>query len=1158
MTLRSACLAALALSVWLTGCSDGGGGGNALVSALQDLDQDPNGLTTLLTFAGEAPLIGPGSVEASAGQTATSVSLDGSNSQRLVVVWDERVTPSHTVTIVGQEDIPELPRQVTTSDSSVPSFSIESASQGAGLGNDSLELQFSGPRVVPEQVEDGALWTLTAGIYDQSLAGSQFSFDVESQLLTITTGVDANLHGAFTLRVSGLSSVADTPVSGSAIGGTASGDSTAPTVTSLVQNLSADAFGRVIDLTFSEAIDPLFSNGLVNYSLGFPEFASQVEQTSASTFRLRFDDPVIPGNETLSLAGILDAHGNAYTGPGIAVAAGATFANSYAINPELRSVAGQGNDQLRITTTQAFDPSAAEDSDNWSLSVGGNAVSLANASFDYDLLTSTLIATLPTDFTNGSAFQLTPNGVLEVDGQSFSTAFSGTVAGDSLVPGIAFILQNRTLDFTGRTLDVHLTEAVDETSAETLGNFTPFGGPNVTAAVLQPSYNLVRLSFDAPFVPGVATLSVAGLADLAGNTMVPANTIQAITTDTVQPEISAVVATGVEGPDNDSLAVTFTDDMYLGDVLSNWRWNVESPKDTALNTGLASVSWDAASRTATLTFDGGDGIAFVQGEDVWVDFDGVRDVGGNLYGSGWQSQVTAVEENLPILEARFVRQAPNNNQVVLRYSEAIGAYNDGPTEYRLLDPNGTFVANPSTVTLSGDGRGIVLSFGLVVVPGFHTLTARGMTDLAQNPAFPALNADLDAETGQSAGFAGNGSQLLAAEGEANDNIVIEFNEAISTLGATTLSNYSLHNTTLDVPVDLSGARVLRGGGTTALIEMHGDANLTVGHSYELSFINLVTAQGLDGGGTQTLSLVAVGDSSPPAPVAGRATLDGSTANALLVDLDEACQLEGSAGQFLLDGVPAIDLLPLGPKTARVLFAGQPTVGQVLSVTATDLAGNVGTQSLAVTGADVNGPLVFGAVLAVGIEGPGGDVLDFGFSEPLDIQTALNPGLFGVTLGGQPLDLTQAVVEYSSVGDRLLVNLPAGVELDLSQTIVASVSGLVDWAGNAMPTPASVQATNTGDNTSPELLSAFVDWRVDSTGRTIAVLFSEAQDPNVALDPANYSSGGAQAVLGVSALGERAVRLTLTSPWVDGQLLGVSVVRDLAGNTDGNLFIDVLE
>jgi hypothetical protein len=1157
MTLRSACLAALALSVLLSGCSGGGEGENALLLAVQDLEQDPDGLTTALTFAGAAPLIGPGSVQASGGQSATSVSVDDEDGQRLWVVWDERVTPSHTVTVVGQVEVPEEPRQVTTTDSSAPSYSIASASQGVGLGNDSLEIQFSGPRVVPSQVADGELWVLSAGSFDQSLEESQLDFDVETQRLTIETATDANLHGSFTLRVNGLTSVADTPVSSSALAGTASGDSTSPTVNSLVQNLSADAFGRVIDLTFSEAIDPLFSGGLVNYSLGFPEFATEVTQTSPATIRLRFANPVIPGIKSLTLAGILDAHGNAYVGPTVPVAAGATVVNTYAQDPELRTISGQANDQLRITTSQSFDPAAAVDSDNWTLTVDGTPVDMGNASFSYNLLTSSLVATLTQDFVNGTAFELTPNGVLEIDGQSFTTAFTGTVGGDTQVPGIAFLLQNRTLDPTGQTVDMHPSEAVNEASAETLGNYTPAGGPALTAAVLQPNYNLVRLSFDAPFVPGVATLSVAGVSDLAGNLMAPANTLQAISTDVVAPEVTAVSASGVEGPNNDTLAVTFNDSMYLGDLLSNWRWSVESPKDVSLSTALAQVTWDEATRTATLSFDGGDGIDFQQGESVWVDFTGVRDLAGNLYTQGWQSQLATVEQNLPVIEALFVRQAPNNNQVLLRFSEALGSIDDINTEYLLHDDNGTPIGSPSVISLSGDGRGIVLSFGLVVVPGFHTLTARGMTDLAGNPAFPAILDSLAAETGDPIDYAPSGTQLMALAGEANDVIEIEFNEPASAFGLTTLSNYFLNDTTLDEPVDLSGARVVRSGDNRVLIEMHGDANLTGGHTYELGFLNLTTAQGLDGGGAQTLALTVSGDSTPPAPLAGRANIDASTANALLVDLSEACQLEGNAGQFSLDGVPASDLLALSPTTARLLFSFQPTVGQTLAVTATDLAGNSASQSLAVTAADSNGPLVSGAVSATAAEGIGGDFLTVSFNESINSQLALNPSLFGITVGGQAINLSQALIEYNSVGQRLLIYLPAGSEFDLSQTVVASVAGVEDWAGNPMPAGATVQAVGSGDFTSPQFLSAFVDWRFDATGRTLALLFSEALDPGVALDLASYDSGGGQSVVGVSPLGEHALRLTLSAAWVDGQDLEVVALRDLAGNTSGNQFFTVL-
>jgi hypothetical protein len=1142
-------LFALLLSLCLPGCSGGNGGDNALLEALQDLGLDPDGRTTVLTFAGAAPLIGPGSLEASGGQQALSVTPDLAEAQRLVVVWDQRVTPSHSVAVVGQESVPEAPLAVETSDASAPTFEVLSATQGAGLGNDTLLVEFSGPRVVPDSVASGANWVLTAGSFEQSLADCELDFDVAQQRLTIETAANANLHGSFTLRVEGLISVADTPVSAAPLSGNASGDSTAPTVVGLVQNLSADAFGRVVDLSFSEAMDPLFAGGLVNYTVGFPTFPTEVVQTTASSVRLRFAQPVIPGLANLTVIGLLDAHGNAFSGAPIAVQAGATFANGYQGNPEVRTIAGALNDQLRIVTTQALSPAQAALPGSWSLSVDGNPVDLASASFAYDLLNSTLVVGLGQDFANGLAFSLTPQNVLEIDGQAFSAPFNGTVGGDTLAPGISFITQNRTFDPTGRTLDVRVSEALRETSAETLANWTPSGGVSLVSASWEGGYDVVRLTLDGPAVPGVVTLAVSGLLDLAGNQIAPVSGVQSFSTDTTPPAIVNVVAAGIEGPDNDEVRVTFSDGMYPADVEAPFRWLLESPPGTPITTDFSSATWDSGTNTATLVL--ADSVSFQQGQELRLDFQGVRDLGGNPYAGGAVTAPISVESSLPAVEALFVLAPPQNNQVVVRFDEGLGAFDDADAVYQLHDQAGNVIAQPSAVALSSDGRGVRLTFGQVVAPGINTLTVRGLADLAGNPAFALFRAAIEPESGQQAGFAPSGGSFEILPGERNDRVLLSFSEPMSALGLESLGNYVLYDATTLLTVPLAGAEATPLSSDQLLLTLAGASNLSLSHSYEVRFQGLYTAQGVGPAPLTNAAGSPSGDATPPGLSASRVRLDPQNPSALLVDLSEACQLAGTANLFVLDGVPATGLVELGPRSVRLSFPSAPTVGQSLSVTATDLAGNVGNQTLAVAAADQTPPLLSGAVQAVAVAGLGGDYLEIPFNEPLDPALALDPSRYSLTLGSTAVNLAQAQLEYSSVGDTVRLFLPAGVEFDQQVQAQLSIVGLADFAGNAIQTPINTLPVFAGDTQDPQLVSAFVDRRFDPTGRTLALLFSEACDPSVMLSTSNYLPGGGQAVSAVTALGERAVRLQLAAPFLDGEDLLVPAVRDLAGNSSAN-------
>ena len=96
-------------------------GGSAVSSVLQDLSLDPTGQTTVLTLPTAPGTLTPGHFEADGGQLADSVVVAGSQA---TVTWDGRVSPSDRVRVVGVAGILDDYVAVTTSDSTVPSFTV--------------------------------------------------------------------------------------------------------------------------------------------------------------------------------------------------------------------------------------------------------------------------------------------------------------------------------------------------------------------------------------------------------------------------------------------------------------------------------------------------------------------------------------------------------------------------------------------------------------------------------------------------------------------------------------------------------------------------------------------------------------------------------------------------------------------------------------------------------------------------------------------------------------------------------------------------------------------------------------------------------------------------------------------------------------------------
>jgi hypothetical protein len=256
MSLATPSRLAFALLLVLAGCSSGSSGSsNSIGTAVQDLTADPEGRTTVLTFPSTKGLTAatPAEFEATGGQTAVAVTVLGNV---VTVTWNQRVTPNHQVRAFGLSGVTNAYHAVTTSDASVPTFTITTATQNPGLGGDTVTIAFSGPHIVGTEAEDLARWTLVTGGFARSLTGSTFDFDPVDQELDIVLGTNANLHATFTFAVANLHSVADVALSATPVGGNATGDTTAPTLVSAHQNLAEDEYGRVIDFTFSEAMDP--------------------------------------------------------------------------------------------------------------------------------------------------------------------------------------------------------------------------------------------------------------------------------------------------------------------------------------------------------------------------------------------------------------------------------------------------------------------------------------------------------------------------------------------------------------------------------------------------------------------------------------------------------------------------------------------------------------------------------------------------------------------------------------------------------------------------------------------------------------------------------------------------------------------------------------
>lgn len=1149
------------MTLAVSSCSSGSGSGTTagtVQSSLQDLTLDPDGTTTVVTFSRAPGAVDFSYFTADGGQTALSAVRNGKD---VTITWDARVSPAHEISVTGMPGIQNGDTTPTTTNAAAPTFTITDTAMTPGLGGDTIEVTFSGPRVDEADAEDFTSWDLRISGTPLDLTGSTFDLDVATQVLDITLGPAASLHANFTLASTSLVSVADTVLAITPIAGTASGDATAPTLTSVIQNLTADEFGRVIDFTFSEAMDPTFSESIVNFGASGTNAATTVTQPSAGVLRVTYNGPVIPGIDTVTASNMMDSHGNSVVVGTQAVTQPSPVANSYTDNDAV-TVENVGGDYIEAVFAQAFTEDSAEDDTSWTLMVDGNPVTMNNQTFTYDFLNKTLRIDLDFDMVNGTAFTLTGVAVQEVDGQTFSLAGAGVVSGDVQQPTIVSALQNRVQDPTGHTLDITFSEDLDSAAIGTLPNWT-VGALTVGSATLLGTPNVVRVTLtDGAAVPGIQTVDAINQTDLAGNAMAAAVGVAITSTDSTAPSITTTFGEAPEGADNDIVTVWFNDDMVASQVEDPTNWTIESPIGNALDTTGATVSYNAALRMADLFFDAGNDVYFTKDNGYRVTIANATDISANEVTATSLDGTVLFETNAPYADFAW-RDSVLNTEIVVRFSEHMSELDDlynastnvTGVRYVVRDNGGTLRGSPSSVTVLENGLGARLTFGFVINAS-DTLDVLGATDLVGNYLYPTLDLTLPLEDTTEPDWGVQVTPLLSISGERNDVITLIFDRNLSPWGTENFNNFTINDGVDDL--NLSGADFAFDGDDTVVITMDGATadSLQAADTYSFTVDNLQSEYGT----TMTAPSVLPGNGvtgdtvNPPVIGASDVVIDRSYPNAILVFADEALDVTATedTSRWLYNGgtVPtSADLVD--PQTVRLTFPIAPVAGNNLAYNAMDLAGNqTGAAAQVVLASESTAPILV-SVNGTSVPSEGGDYVSVQFDEPVELSSALHTGNYSVSNGSNAIAITGSGAWYESSTNTVNFFLASGYEFDVSQALSVTVSNISDNSGNLMPSPVVLGAAIGGDTTTPPgVLSAFTNYRENSFGLLVDVLFDEAPDETFITNPFNWNvtGGGVQVVLGVIRVTDEEYRVSLSGALGGGHELEIITgLPDLAGN-----------
>lgn len=1183
---RGALILALGIAAACSSSSDSPEGGVVVIgSVVQDLDEDAEGQTVVLAAPGFASRITTDSVEASGGQVAQSVLVSGND---VVIAFDQRVTPSHQVRVVGLTGVSSDWRAVTTSDPRAPQMTIISATQDVSdseLGGDQIVVGFvAGPRMIESQVEDIANWTLTVEGVQLDLTGSTIVHDVNSQVATFTLGRQANLHATFGLAAA-ISTVADSQISPSPVPGTATGDTIEPTlegaspVTQDITVATGDESGHLLLVDFSEPISPVFGATPSNFSVidhGDAQGLTVVSRVSAdsvdnSILRITFTRPVVPGLDQLSIGGVLDAHGNAFTPQTSAIVAGSTVANDFT-SVDFTTVEGANNDRLIAVLDQAIDPDTAQDPARWTLDVDGDPVDLLTQQIDYDLTTRTVTFSFDFDAVNGAVADLSSAGVVDIDGEIFSAAAApAPAAGDSGAPTVLGMTQNRNASGNGRAVDVAFSEDLDVATATDAANYV-FTPPVAVQSATLLDGSTVRLSLQETAVPGDHALTVLqAVSDPAGNDLGGDVGPGALTsTDTTPPALLSGSAVAVEGAENDTLFAFFNDTLVESEIEDLTRWTLEGPSGDDFTLTGSTVVYDTITGIATLTLSGAGAPSFIVGEAFTLTIAGVRDIGGNAAVSTDAIGVAGGERNLPDIDGIFAM--PAANELNIRFNEPMGSLadlydastNQLGARYEVIDPITSQTSYPIAATVVDRGLGVHLTYSAAVDPA-ALVNVIGLRDLAGNPLFPSLGAAIVPHDGSAPAIGGTPPSLDAVQGVNNDEITIVFDTAIATWNATNPSNYELVDVDTSQTVDLSAADIRFDGDRTVTIVLGAGTGFAAdaGHTYELrvqvlSDDPIRTVQGEPISAPAVVAGIVVGgdNADGPSQAGTVAFTDPGDGNALYVVFDETVDEAAAqtATAYSYNGGTIATMATLvEPRAVRLVFPGAVAAGGTLDITnvaAVDTAQNAaaGTLSLAVV-EDTTAPFITSSSASIQ-EGLGGDVIQIVFDEQVDTTGGFDANDFTVTVGGVSQRVGTVLWDSQAFTASILVE-----DMIDGSTADVSVAGIADLAGNTTAAALTTSVVVGGDAASPSVVVAYVNDSVGVSGTTVDVLFSEDVLPNFVTAGGNWSGSDGETVVLAEMLDGNAVRLTLSGPLDGDATLTIAAgLEDYAGNQEGSAIV----
>ncbi len=768
----------------------------------------------------------------------------------------------------------------------------------------------------------------------------------------------------------------------------------------------------------------------------------------------------------------------------------------------------------------------------------------------------------------------------------------GSSGPDVFAPTISTATQNLTVDATGMTVDVYMSEPVKQAAAEMVGTWTVSAG-NITTATLQPNNRTIRLVLDTVAVPGdltigtIAPVMATGNVDLtglptAGDTVVVSDGTDAVTFEFIMlGGMPTMGNAGVEiGADAAATIATFIT-----------VFNAQTTLDV---TAVAGVGNDA-----DLTADGGgvDGnVAITKvGANITVTGMtgglGLEDLAGNdIAGAVTGFALISSDTTPPVLTASdgvTVPGADNDTIEVVFDDTMIQSEVEMIANWTVQSPIGTAFdltgatvsydsnTNTATVTLGTGTTGSAADGNNLQTFDSINVALTGVRSLAG--AMPSATPAVGTVTGDDeppmleALIASGGTTAQARfseavkplamgdlwDGTATDAgarfVIADADSIMPAMGNIAMSAQATDTDTIMITDGLGGSEVFEftsgGGAMAGNVEVNKGADATAAIAALIAAINgtalQITAAPGAGDSTDLTHDVpgAAGNTSAITVVEGGAVF---TAPANLAGGLDVQQVRVTADPTEeADGAGyTVDFSTVTPDQAADSI-------QVFGIQ--DLAGNqffpVAAQALEV--AVATAPALSGgtAPTADAVSGERNDQIVVTFNTPMSAANILEPSNYTAA----PLDISSASFDFDgtdtvtiTLDDAMASNVQFGVNSDVTVvnnagTPLTSAHGVAILASDNMLTP------GTGDN-APITMGGTQAFVGDAGNpNTAVVVFPEAVDPVGSAVATNYANNAANAA-SVTMLDPRTVRLTFAVAPVatDTLTIETAAATDLGG------------